>query len=96
MELSTHFIGLVERGKQLPSLTTLFAIARAFGVGLHDLLEHPEASPVASSWERDALSVLASVPPDFRGAVVAMLRALGKVSQRARVAKTARRRSRRQ
>ena len=80
VELSTHFIGLVERGRQLPSLTTLLALSRAFAVSLEALLQAPD-EPTVNSWEREALAVFGTVPPRFRAGVLAMLRALARSSR---------------
>ncbi len=84
VDLSTHFIGLVERGQQLPSLTTLLALSHALGVSLDDVLQLPEAAPPAS-WEQKALAVLGTVPKGFRPGVLAMLNALARTTRRGRV-----------
>ena len=81
IDLSSHFVGLVERGKELPSLTTLLALAHAFGVTLDDLLGEAESAAPAT-WERHALALLRTVPADFRTGVLAMLRALAQTPHR--------------
>jgi transcriptional regulator with XRE-family HTH domain len=77
VDLSSHFIGLVERANQLPSLTTLLTLARTFGVGVDELLGHRKASAPAP-WEREALAVFRAVPAAFRAGVIAMLRTLAR------------------
>jgi hypothetical protein len=79
VELSTHFVGLVERGQQLPSLTTLLSLSRTLSVDLDALLHAAEGAGTAP-WEREALAVFGMVPAPFRPAVLAMLRALARVS----------------
>ena len=77
--LSTHFVGLVERGQQLPSLTTLLGLCRTLGVDLDELLGlRGPTAPVP--WEREALAVFGTVPVRFRPAVVAMLRTLARTA----------------
>jgi transcriptional regulator with XRE-family HTH domain len=78
VELSTHFIGLVERGQQLPSLTTLLALSRVLGVTLDSLLGSAESAAVPPTWEREAVAALRSVPRPFRPGVLSMLRALSR------------------
>ena len=72
-ELSTHFVGLVERGQELPSLTTLAGLAVALDVELDELIAGPARTP--EPWERDALLLLRGIPAEFRTAVRAMLKA---------------------
>lgn len=73
-ELSTHFIGLIERGQELPSLTTLLHLARVLDSDIEDLIRE---TPAANEpWEREALAALRKVPAPLRIAVLAMVRAL--------------------
>jgi transcriptional regulator with XRE-family HTH domain len=74
-DLSPHFVGLVERGKQLPSLTTLVVLSKVLGVQTDDLLAQ-RGSPSLARWELEALAILKSVPAPFRPGILAMLRAI--------------------
>jgi len=69
----------VERGQQLPSLTTLLSLSRALSVDL-DALLHAAEGAATVTWEHEALAVFGMVPPAFRPAVLAMLRALARTA----------------
>lgn len=75
-EVSTHFVGLIERGRELPSLTTLLNLAEVLGVSFEDLVR---ATPrPEEAWEVNALAALRGVPPALRDGVMAMLEAFAR------------------
>lgn len=73
-DVSTHFIGLVERGRELPSLTTLLELARVLHCDVEDLIRETPREDVP--WEREAVAAMRKVPSSLREAIMAMIRAL--------------------
>ncbi len=73
-DISTHFIGLVERGLELPSLTTLLQLARVLDSDVENLIR--ETPREDEPWEREAIAAMRKVPASLRVAVMAMIRAL--------------------
>jgi len=69
VDVSTDYIGLLERGERLPSFTVVVQLADRFGVTLGSLLaEGPEP------WVDEAMALLRAVPAEAREVVLRMLR----------------------
>lgn len=70
IEVSVHYVGLLERGQRLPSLGTFVHLGRELGVRLDALLESR-----AEDWTEDAIDLLRRVPEAQRPFLTAILRA---------------------
>jgi transcriptional regulator with XRE-family HTH domain len=73
--LTPNYIGTVENGRRDPSLSTVIALARGLGVPTGELLGGVgELGPMAV----EAARLLQGTPLDLQGAVIELLRAIGR------------------
>ena len=70
LDLSVDYVGMLERGERLPSLSILIRIAQNFGETVASLL----GAPSTDAWVEEALALLRAVPESARDATMAMLR----------------------
>lgn len=73
--LTPNYIGSIEIGKRDPSLSTVLAIARGFGVPPGELLGGlPSLGPAAT----EAARLFDGVPPALQEGILALLRAVSR------------------
>jgi transcriptional regulator with XRE-family HTH domain len=79
-DLSTNYLGAVERGEKNPSLTTVAAIASGLGVSVRALVtgeDEDEATDLTVKG-RELAEIFDVLPTDLREAVMAILRTTSK------------------
>lgn len=70
-EISTDYVGLLERGLRLPALGMLVQLSEVFGVSTDEILGRSNAQ---DGWLLEASGLLGHVPQRARAAVLGMLR----------------------
>lgn len=80
---SANFVGMVERGETLPSLPTLFVIAKVLGTDAGTLLGAGTPAD-ATVWQAELLAVAATVPAAQRLLVLELVRTVAIAGQRRR------------
>lgn len=74
-DISTDYVGLLERGLRLPALGMLVQLSEIFGVSTDEILGR---SAIQDAWVTEATGLLGHVPQRIRAAVLGMLRAAGR------------------
>lgn len=76
LDVSVHYVGLLERGERTPSLGMLLRISNVFETSMEALVGKPTAG---DPWIGEALELLHAIPAGARGVVLAMLRGVARV-----------------
>lgn len=76
LDVSVHYVGLLERGERTPSLGMLLRISKVFEISMEALVSEPTA---ADPWISEALQLLHAIPTGARGVVLAMLHGVARV-----------------
>jgi transcriptional regulator with XRE-family HTH domain len=71
--ISPNYVGMLERGEQLPSLDTLLILAKKLNVSVADLLDD---TVIADDWLDEVAAVAASIPVERRAMALAVLRTI--------------------
>jgi transcriptional regulator with XRE-family HTH domain len=71
-DVTTNYVGVLERGQKVPTLETLVALAKALGVGPGELLGAGEQD----AWLDDLVTLGKAVPASRRQLVLDVLRAI--------------------
>ena len=71
LDVSVDYVGMLERGERLPSVSVLFQVATLFGMSVLELI----TAPTAESWAAEAVALLRVLPDGSRSLILTMLRA---------------------
>jgi transcriptional regulator with XRE-family HTH domain len=66
LDVSVTYVGMLERGEKLASLSLLVQVARVLGIGVARLLGEPAADP----WEEEVVELLRALPAGSRDMVM--------------------------
>lgn len=70
IQITPNHVGVLERGETVPSLETVYAYSKAFGVTMGELLD---AGPTSDKWLRQVVTIARAVPPAKRSFLLTIL-----------------------
>lgn len=71
--ISSNHVGVIERGETVPSLETVQAFAKAFGITMGELLDGEMAG---DAWLKKVAAIAEAVPPSKRALLLSLLAAV--------------------